>query len=103
MRFHKFKAQKTTVDGVQFASKKESKRYSILKLLERAGEISGLTLQPEFVLSVNDHLICKYIADFTYTEKGKVIVEDVKGFKTREYRLKKKLLRALLGIEIRET
>lgn len=99
----KFRAQKTVIDGHTFASKKEGSRYSILKLLEKAGEIQDLKLQPEWKIEINGIPICRYIADFTYTQNGVKIVEDVKGFRTKEYRLKRKLLKAVHGITILET
>jgi len=71
--------------------------------LERAGEIQGLELQPEFELVVNGYLICKYRGDFRYTEEGKEIIHDCKGFRTKEYKIKKKLMSALYAIDVRET
>lgn len=105
-RAHKYKAVKTVVDGITFPSKKEASRYSQLKLLERAGKISNLVVTGKakrFSLVVNGIKICDYIADFLYTENGQPVVEDVKGMRTREYKLKKKLMLACHGIEIRET
>lgn len=99
----KYRAVRTTVDGVTFASKKEAARYQQLKLLERAGEISDLKLQPTFTIDVGEHRICKYRADFAYRQGGADVVEDVKGFKTAAYRLKAKLLKATHGITILET
>lgn len=99
----KFAAKPTVVDGVRFASKKEAKRYVELRLLERAGRIAGLELQPVYVLMVNGVKVCSYVADFRYREGGSLVVEDVKGFRTREYKLKKKLLLATHGIAILET
>lgn len=46
---------------------------------------------------------CTYVADFTYREDGEFIVEDYKGFKTEEYKIKKKLLLERYGYRIRET
>lgn len=90
---------KTIVDGIKFDSKKEAKRYGELKLMEKAGEISVLRLQVKFILSV-----CTYVADFVYYDKTKhLIVEDCKGVKTPVYRLKKKMMKHELGIEILET
>lgn len=104
MKYSKFRAKPTIVDGIRFASKSESVRYSELKLLERAGQISGLELQPRFSLSVNGHHICEYRGDFEYTERGKHIVEDRKGFRTPEYKVKSKLFMALHPeITFRET
>lgn len=102
-RIPKYRAVQTVVDGKKFASKKEARRYKELKLLTRAGEIAGLRCQVTFTLVVNDVHICKYIADFVYFENGKKIVEDTKGFLTKEYKLKRKLMKAVHGIEIRET
>lgn len=99
----KYHAIKTVVDGITFASKVEAARYQELKLLERTGAIANLTMQPVFHLVVNGHKIGKYIADFQYYENGKIITEDVKGVKTPVYNLKKKLVRALYGVEILET
>ena len=100
---NKYHAQKTQVDGVTFHSKKEANRYGQLKLLLQAGEISGLELQPQYPLEVNGQLITKYIGDFRYREKnGDLVLEDVKGTYTPIYRLKKKLVKALYGIEIKE-
>jgi hypothetical protein len=99
----KYHAIKTEVDGYIFASKREASRYSELKLLESAGEIFNLKLQPKFPIAVNKQKICTYIADFEYeTKDGTIITEDVKGVKTPVYRLKKKLMKACFGIEITE-
>ena len=102
---NKFKAIKTTIDGVVFASKKEAKRIQELKLLQRLGTIRNLELQPKFPLIVNGVKVCDYIADAAYFEDNARVVEDVKSkpTKTRVYRLKIKLLRALNpGIDHRE-
>jgi len=95
-RASKYAAIKTEVDGLVFASKKEAKRYSELRLLERAGEIAALELQPKFPCVVNGQKVCVYIADFAYLNaQGSRVIEDVKGMKTRVYRIKKKLVEAL--------
>ena len=99
----KYGAVKTTVNGIKFASKREAKRYGELRLLERACEIKNLALQVRYPLIINGVKICTYIADFTYTENGFEIVEDSKGFRTATYRFKAKLMKACLGITIRET
>lgn len=72
------------------------RRYAELKMLERAGEISELELQPRFELcpATKHGRAIFYVADFRYRENGEVIVEDVKGHKTEVYKLKKKLLLA---------
>ena len=111
----KYGAVKTEVDGIVFDSKKEAARYQELKLMERAGEIRGLVLQPTFVINVEGKKICSYKADFRYEllVRGRDglrdpnrtytnVVEDVKGVKTPVYRLKKKLVKACHGIDVTE-
>jgi hypothetical protein len=100
----KLGSRRTFVDGIPFASKAEAKRYGDLKLLERANEIEGLELQPKYDLIVCGLKVCSYIADFRYRDRrtGETIVEDVKGFRTRDYRIKAKLMKAVHGIEITE-
>ncbi|MCR9215282.1 MAG: DUF1064 domain-containing protein [Proteobacteria bacterium] len=91
-------------DGIRFDSKKERNRYLELKILKQHGIIANLELQPSFQLTAHGFPICKYRADFSYQEKGKLVVEDVKSKATITpvYRLKKKLMKAEHGIEIRE-
>jgi len=102
---NKYKAKRTTVDGITFASQGEARRYQELKLLERAGAISYLERQQRYPLAVNGQAICDYVADFVYFDpvRQKWIVEDFKGVRTPEYRLKAKLMRACHGITILET
>lgn len=99
----KYRAKKTTVDGYTFDSKKEAARYGALKILLRSGEISDLVLQPKYPIVFNGVKICDYKADFKYRANGREIVEDVKGVKTPVYRLKKKMVKAVYGIDILET
>ena len=124
---NKYKAVKTTIDGITFDSKKEAKRYTELKVLEKAGHITHLELQPAYEITINGAKICTYKADFryftvraesnerSYNSKGEwqtptltgqkegQIVEDAKGFKTPIYRLKKKLVEASYpGTQIKE-
>jgi hypothetical protein len=101
-RCGKYNAKKTVVDGVTFASKLEARRWNELLLMQRAGVILNLQRQVPFEMTVNGHLICKYLADFTYTttETGESVVEDAKGVVTPEFRLKAKLMEALHGIVI---
>jgi hypothetical protein len=101
-RRHKYGARRTVVDGVTFPSRREARRYGELKVLERAGRITGLELQPRFRLVVNGRHVGDYLADFRYVEGGRSVVEDAKGVRTPVYRLKKKLVLALYGIQIRE-
>ena len=98
----KYKAIRTEVDGIMFASKKEARRYQDLKLLHKAGIISQLKLQPVYPFILNEKVMFKYIADFEYIEGKNVVVEDVKGMKTPMYRLKKKLIEAMYPFEISE-
>jgi hypothetical protein len=96
----------TNVGGKSFGSKLEAGRYSELLILEKAGKIADLQTQVPYRIDWpgGDH-ICKYIADFVYTdERGNVIVEDTKSpaTVTPEYKLKKKLMRACHGIEVAE-
>lgn len=90
----------STVKNVKFHSKKEGRRYNDLLALENAGEIENLVLQPCYVLQEAyvdgqgaKHRRITYKADFSYFDKrtGKTVIEDVKGFKTQVYLLKKKL------------
>lgn len=101
----KYGAVRTEVDGVTFASKKEARRYSELKLLERAGTVRDLKLQPRFPLEVAGVKVADYVGDFSYIEDDEVpefVVEDVKGMKTDVYRLKAKMFAAQYGFPIRE-
>lgn len=103
----KYKSRKVEVDGITFHSAKEAKRYGELKLLEKAGEIRELVLQPRFPLDVAGVKVATYVADFKYLERDEddlwqLVVEDVKGFRTPVYRLKAKLFSALYFFPIRE-
>lgn len=120
---NKYQAIKTCVNGIEFDSRKEARRYQELLLLQRAGEIKNLELQKKYVLipalyetyerigkkgqKLKDgkRLLekeCSYIADFVYEENGKEIVEDTKGVKTKDYIIKRKLMLYVHGIRIRE-
>jgi hypothetical protein len=103
----KYRNTPTVVDGIKFSSKREAKRWQDLCLLERNGELRNIKRQVEYRLEFNGRLICKYRADFVYEELRGVawseVVEDVKGFRTREYRIKRKLMEVCHGIMIRET
>ncbi len=100
----KYHNQKTLHNGIQFDSRKEADRYRDLLLLERAGMISHLELQPRYNLIVNGYKLGFYKADFRYEDvaTNSIVVEDVKGVRTAVYCLKKKLVKALYGIEIIE-
>lgn len=102
---NKYHNKKVEVDGYIFDSRKEARRYRELKLLERAGEIDNLQLQVPFILFKHSMYgrVVKYVADFVYIENGQTVVEDVKGFKTGVYKLKKRIMAELFGIVIKET
>lgn len=103
-RGNKYGAVRTTINGITFDSKKEAARYSTLRLLELAGEISCLSCQPKLECKVHGHLICVYIPDFSYLKACKTVYEDVKSkaTKTPAYRIKKKLVKAIYDIDIQE-
>jgi len=108
----KYRAQPTEVDGHRFASKREAARYQELRLLERAGKIVNLELQPRFECRVNGIKVCTYVADFAFVDLERAagggeasprVIEDVKGVRTPVYRMKKKLVEALYpGVVIEE-
>jgi hypothetical protein len=95
----KYRNKKTTIDGITFDSKAESRRWLELKLLEKAGVITKLERQVKYVLIPSQkredgttERECYYKADFDYWQDGKHVVEDVKGVKTAEYIVKRKLM-----------
>jgi hypothetical protein len=98
----KFGNVKTVVGEETFDSRREAERWLTLRLLERAGAIAELKRQVRFPLKVNGKLVCTYVADFVYAIDGKLIVEDSKGHRTREYITKAKLFEAVNGFSIRE-
>lgn len=99
----KYRNVKVRSDGYAFDSKAEYRRYEELVLLERAGEITQLGVHPRYALEVLGEKICVYEADFSYQDRvGALHVEDVKGVRTREFILKKNLMRAIHGIEVIE-
>jgi len=102
----KYHNRKTVYQGVRFDSQKEADRYRDLLLLERAGLITRIELQPRYDLVVNGYKLGFYRGDFCYEEVATrtTVLEDVKSpvTKTPVYQLKKKLVKAIYGIEIRE-
>lgn len=99
----KFFAVPVEIDGIRFASKKEGKRYQELKLLERAGQITRLELQPRFDLIINGKNCGFYKADFAFFAGNKRQIEDVKGHATPLYKFKRRLVEALYpGVTITE-
>lgn len=94
----KYHNKKATVDNITFDSLAEARRYEQLCLLENAGAISDLRLQPRYELQRAfmdsagvKHRAIVYVADFAYWEGDLLVTEDVKGALTKEYTLKKKL------------
>ena len=119
----KYGNKKAVVDGITFDSTQEARRYTELKLLQRAGQINGLELQKTFELvpaqretyerygkkgqRLKDGERCiekavTYKADFVYYENGQLVVEDTKGMRTKEYIIKRKLMLYVHGIRIKE-
>lgn len=122
----KYKSKKTVVDGIEFDSRKEARRYTELKLLERAGEISDLRLQVKYVLipaqrepdtvgakgGVKKGRVIErevaYYADFVYRIAGTSdeVVEDVKGYRDGQayalFKIKRKLMLYVYGIQVKE-
>lgn len=117
----KYGSHKTVVDGIEFDSKKEAMRYAELRTLEKAGAIHDLKMQVKFVLIpaqrepdqigprggvIKGKVLereCSYIADFTYFDNlGFYVVEDTKGFRTPDYKIKRKLMLWVHRVQIRE-
>ena len=112
-RKSKYHSTKTTIDGKKFDSKKEGRRYRELVDMENAGLISDLRTQVKFVLIPTQkdpetgkvlERECSYYADFVYVdnETDKTVIEDVKGYRTADYVIKRKLMLQKYGIEIQE-
>lgn len=104
----KYKNKKVEYKNMIFDSKKEYLRYLALEDMQSKGKISNLKRQvpfvlvPAFNLNKKRYRSMSYIADFTYTENGTQVVEDVKGIRTDVYKIKKKLMAYIYGIEIKE-
>lgn len=110
-RKNKYGNHKITYCGEEFDSQAELQRYAALKLVQRSGRIFGLERQVKFVLIPKQYddegkLIereCSYIADFMYYDQdGNRHVEDVKGVRTKEYIIKRKLMLQEWGIRVEE-
>lgn len=121
---NKYRNKKIERHGITFDSLKEYMRYQDLMLLQRAGKITDLQRQVKFTLIPTQYekfprysektgkrlkdgirtleKECSYIADFVYNVDGKQVVEDAKGFRTPEYRLKKKMMLYFHNIKIKE-
>jgi hypothetical protein len=99
----KYNNQKTTYNGREYHSKKEAIRAFELDLLVRARVIKSWTAQPRFDFIHNNIKICSYSGDFRVVyPNGEVQIEDVKGVRTAVYIIKRKLLKAFHGIDIKE-
>lgn len=121
-RRSKYGANKVTVDGVEFDSKREARRWCQLQMLVKAGEIYDLKRQVSFELIPAQYepeirtktggtkrgrcieRKCEYVADFAYrsAKTGEYIVEDAKGVRTDVYKIKRKLMLYVHGIAVRE-
>lgn len=127
--YRKYNNKRVMVDGIKFDSKKEAKRYQELKMLEQAGHITDLKRQAKYVLIPTQYELsgeiytkgkekgkpkkgkliereCAYYADFVYTENGKTVVEDVKGYRDGQaynlFTIKRKLMLYVHNIKIKE-
>jgi hypothetical protein len=94
---------KTEADGMTFDSKREARRWMTLRMEELAGTIQKLERQVVYPLVVNGLHICDYRADHVYERDGAVVVEDSKGYRTQEFKLKAKLMMACHGIAVVES
>jgi len=131
MVHRKYGNRKTSVDGKEFDSKKEAKRYQELRLLQWSGQIQNLQTQVKYVLiptqreagfevyksgpnkgrrkpgKVIEHE-CSYVADFVYIQDGETVVEDVKGYRDpasagyAKFVIKRKLMLERYGIRVKE-
>ena len=105
---NKYRAKPTTIDGIRFASQAEATRFMSLRMMEKAGLIRNLEPHPRFELfGASGEHVGWYTADSTYVvvATGEGVVEDVKSPATARntaYRLRKRLLRQCLGIEVKE-
>ena len=107
----KYNNQPTERNGIRFDSRKEADRYEELMLLQKAGEIAELKLQPQFTLQESyvtpegERIrAIRYVADFSYWREGELVVEDVKSkaTATAQYKMKKKLMQERFGISVKE-
>ena len=111
---NKYKNEKVVVpvgDGLvrEFDSRFEAQRYQELAFLEKANVITNLRCQVKYELIPSQkkpdgsaERAVNYIADFVYSDGKNVVVEDVKGVKTPEYVIKRKLMLQKYGIAIQE-
>ena len=104
MTYRKYRNIKSVVDGVHFDSRKEAARYTELALMEKAGQIVSLRLQPRYKIVIGGVAVkypsgrqMVYIADFDYIHPAtsEIVIEDVKGMKTDVYKIKQALMLAM--------
>lgn len=100
----KYGNKKTEVNGEKFDSKREATRYRDLLLLLKAGKIGMLQRQVSYELNGGGSHSLRYVADFVYVdaETGETVVEDSKGCVTREFKKKRRLMKKVHGITIKE-
>ena len=102
-KYHARKAS-CAVCAATHDSQRERQRCWELAHRERLGEIHDLERQVRYRLAVNGRHVCTYICDYRYRmADGTLVVEDVKGYRTREYVIKRNLMLAIYNIAIRET
>lgn len=107
-KHQKYRNRVTETDDGRFDSEAEYRHWCHLKVRQRVGEISDLKRQvvfelaPAVVIQGPKRPPIRYIADMTYLEDGKTVVADVKGAVTPEYRMKRHLMKAVHGIDIKE-
>lgn len=110
-RMNKYNNKPVKVLGDSYRSKREASRHQDLLLMQKSGEITGLTREVAFVLAPGVKIMderarppIRYIADFVYCmPNGMTIVEDCKGFRTQVYKIKRHLMATIHGIEVIET
>lgn len=105
LKGNKYRNTKVVVDGITFDSKSEAARWPVLLEEQRQGLIQDLRRQHSIPVVLGGKLVFRYRADYSYVRNGRRVIEDCKSSFTRmlpEYRLKKKILAAHLGVEIVE-
>jgi hypothetical protein len=103
VRANKYSAVKTVLDGIRFDSRREADRYAQLRVLALAGHVTNLQCQVPYDLhALGGVKVSRYVADFVYRDERtqRLVVEDVKGMKTRMFSLKAKWLKAEHGITV---
>jgi len=98
---NKYGAIRTVIDGITFHSKGEGQRYLVLKERQRRGVITDLKTQPKFPIVIKGVKVCTVILDFSYKKDGFEVIEDFKGMDNPLSALKRKLVNAEYGIEVK--